>query len=292
MIDEHDTDREEQRLRAVLRGLDADAPAPDRSVLDSLREQTLKLFDEAIATNPAATHPAEPPKSPALLTPSTALKKPRNPMITLAIRGLVAVAGLAAALVVGLNVSNRNHSIAATPFSEVLKNLRGQQTLELQVTKEGKSAEVWVRAPGSVRWQDSPERYRIAVGSRLWKIDSAANTVTTGDSPWFIDPKRQVDLLGLLEIGVRESDPLLRAKPVDKAEYDGHDCYVYRVDLRATDGPVQVSAYADAATKQFVGIVARDRLPDRPVARRWPRCGWVRNGMLRSTKASSSWRNR
>ncbi len=249
MTDDPNTDREEQRLRAVLRGLDADAPAPDRSVLDALREQTLKLFDEAVANDSEDSLKS--------LTPSTHLKKTRNPMMTLAIRGLVAVAGLAAALVVGLNVSNRNHSVAATPFSEVLKNLRGQQTLELRVTKDGKSADVWVRAPGSVRWQDSPEKYKIAVGSRLWKIDSAANTVTTGDSPWFIDPKRQVDLLGLLEIGVSESAPLLAARPVDKSEYDGHDCYVYRVDLRATDGPVQVSAYADAATKQFVGIVAR-----------------------------------
>ena len=204
MTDDPNTDREEQRLRAVLRGLDADAPAPDRSVLDALREQTLKLFDEAVANDSEDSLKS--------LTPSTHLKKTRNPMMTLAIRGLVAVAGLAAALVVGLNVSNRNHSVAATPFSEVLKNLRGQQTLELQVTKEGKSAEVWVRAPGSVRWQDSPEKYKIAVGSRLWKIDAAANTVTTGDSPWFIDPKRQVDLLGLLEIGVRESAPLLAAQ--------------------------------------------------------------------------------
>src|SRR6266403_69768 len=93
--------------------------------------------------------------------------------------------------------------------------------------------EVLIRAPGLVRWEDSPQRYRIAAGSRLWKIDEAANTAVAGDSPWFIDPQRQVDLLGLLEVGVTESGPLLTARPVERAEYDAHDCYVYRVDLPA-----------------------------------------------------------
>ena len=143
------------------------------------------------------------------------------------------------------------------PFADVLDNLRRQQTLELQVAKDGHKAEVWIRAPGLVRWEDSPQKYRIAAGSRLWKIDEAANTAVAGDSPWFIDPRRQVDLLGLLEVGVTESGPLLTARPVERADYDDHDCYVYRVDLPAHDGKVEISAYADTASKQLVAIVAR-----------------------------------
>ncbi len=178
-------------------------------------------------------------------------------MITLAIRGVVALAGLAAAIFVGLNLTGHGRLSGAMPFADVLDNLRRQQTLELQVAKDGHKAEVWIRAPGLVRWEDSPQRYRIAAGSRLWKIDEAANMAVAGDSPWFIDPRRQVDLLGLLEVGVTESGPLSTARPVERADFDGHDCYVYRVDLPAHDGKVEISAYADVASKQLVAIVAR-----------------------------------
>ncbi|HKD38078.1 MAG TPA: hypothetical protein VKB78_14795, partial [Pirellulales bacterium] len=178
-------------------------------------------------------------------------------MTSLFIRGMVAVGGLAAAIAVCLNVIGPPRLTGAALFSEVLDELREQKTLELKVTKEGKSADVWIRAPGLVRWQDSPQRYKIATGSRLWKIDESANTVATGDSPWFVSPKDQVDLVGLLEVGVTNSAPLLKARAVDRTEFDGRDCFVYRVDLAAKEGRIEVSAFADATSKQFVGLVAQ-----------------------------------
>ena len=125
------------------------------------------------------------------------------------------------------------------------------------MTKAGKTAEVWVCAPGLVRWQETPQRYEIAAGSRLWKIDEQANTVTTGDSPWFISPTKQIDLLGLLDVGVKEASPLLTARPVERAPFDGRDCFVYRVELPADSGQVDIEATADAKSNQLVEIVAR-----------------------------------
>ncbi|HEY2148577.1 MAG TPA: VIT and VWA domain-containing protein, partial [Pirellulales bacterium] len=178
-------------------------------------------------------------------------------MTSLFIRGMIAVGGLAAAIALCLNLVGPPRLTGAAPFSEVLDELRAQKTLELKVTKEGKAAEVWIRAPGLVRWQDSPQRYKIAAGSRLWKIDESANTVTTGDSPWFVTAKQQIDLVGLLDVGVTESAPLLKAHAIDRSEFDGRDCFVYRVDLPAKQGRVEVTAYADASSKQLVGLVAQ-----------------------------------
>ncbi|HEV3417772.1 MAG TPA: VIT domain-containing protein, partial [Pirellulales bacterium] len=258
MTDQHSNDHDEPQLRSILRALDGDAMPPDHAMLDSLRERTQELFDNTVAKRSV---PRQPERE---LSPAAIAKPSGRRVHILAARGLVAVAGLAAAVAVCLNLIPPGRLSGAMRFSDVLERLRSQQSLELRVTKEGRSAEVWIRAPGSVRWEDSPRRYRIAAGSRLWKIDEAANTVSTGDSPWFIGPKQQVDLLGLLDVGIKDSTPLLAARPVDRAEYDGHDCFVYRVDLAAQDGRVQIAAFADERSKQLVGIVAQ--LAGAPVA--------------------------
>ena len=71
--------------------------------------------------------------------------------------------------------------------------------------------EGFVRVEVLVRKQDAPQRYQIAIGSRWWKVDESENTVITGDSPWFRNPEKQVDLLGLLDVGVKEASALLSA---------------------------------------------------------------------------------
>ena len=106
------------------------------------------------------------------------------------------LAATAAAVIIGVVLFMRNPVGGAPQFSQVLDDLRSAKTLELKVTKDGHAADVWVRAPGSVRWEDSPNKYRIASGSRLWQIDETANTAVAGDSPWFLNPHEQIDLLG------------------------------------------------------------------------------------------------
>jgi predicted Zn-dependent protease len=142
-------------------------------------------------------------------------------------------------------------------FSEVLDELRRAQSLHLRVDKEGEPAEVWVRAPGLVRWEDSPQRYRIAAGSRLWEINEQANTVTTDDSPWFRSSDQQIDLLALLDLDVQDAGPLLDARPIAKTNYGGRESLVYRVSLPARNRTIEIEAFADAKTQALQAILAR-----------------------------------
>ena len=179
-------------------------------------------------------------------------------MLTLALRGSIALSAAVALLAVWLNPFAPPSVSGAVPFSKVLEELRGASTLHLQLEKSGQTSEILVRAPGLVRKQESPQRYQIASGSRLWKVDEVENTVVTGDSPWFLSPDRQIDLLGLLEVGVTDASPLLVARPYQRTTFHGRDCFAYQVELPGTRGRVRIEAFADAANNQLVGIVARD----------------------------------
>lgn len=178
-------------------------------------------------------------------------------MLTLALRSslVLSVAALLTAVWMPLGPTPVS---GGAPFSAVLEELRGASTLHMQLEKAGQTSEILVRAPGLVRKQDSPQRYQIASGSRWWKIDETENTVVEGNSPWFLSPDRQVDLLGLLDVGVQDASPLLVAKPFQRTTFGGRDCFAYRVDVPAQRGKLQIEAFADASNRQLVGIIARD----------------------------------
>ena len=178
-------------------------------------------------------------------------------MFTLALRGTLALSTVVALLVAWLSPFNPGSVSGAVPFEKVLADLRGAQTLQLRVVKDGRSAEVWVRAPGLVRREESPQRYEIAAGSRLWRVDEVTNTVTESDSPWFLNPQQHVDLLGLLDVGVTDASSLLTARPVERTVHDGHDCFVYRVNVPGETGRLQIEAFAEVRNHQLVGITAR-----------------------------------
>ena len=248
---------EEERLAALLRGALSAAPgevsgaasSPNPAALAEIRVKSLQVFMET-----------EGIETPTTLTPALSQReretKKRNLMLTLAFRGLAAVAASAAMIAAWFNLGTPN-SVSGAPFSDVLANLRTAKTLELRIARDGHSSQVLVSAPGLVRYEDSPRKYRIAAGSRLWKIDEEANTAATGDSPWFLNPEQQIDLLGLLELGVTDASALLKAHPQGKSQYDGHECDLYRVDLPAQKGRLQFDAFADATSHQLLGITAR-----------------------------------
>lgn len=179
-------------------------------------------------------------------------------MFTLALRGSLVLSAATALMLAWLTPFGEKAVRGGVPFSVVLEELRGASTLHLQVEKSGQTADILVRAPGLVRRQESPQRYQIAAGSRLWKVDLSENTVVEGDSQWFISPDRQINLLGLLDVGVNDASPLLVARPVQRTVFDGRDCYAYQVDVPAERGRLRIEAFADAANNQLVGIQARD----------------------------------
>ncbi|MBI5759842.1 MAG: hypothetical protein HZA46_15090 [Planctomycetales bacterium] len=247
-------DPDETRLAALLRAVDTDVPPPDAALLASLRQHSIELFAESVGDIPADSQVTTGHSE-----PNVTLSQPirRTRMLTLALRGTLALSTVVALLVAWLSPWNPQSVSGAMPFETVLAELRGALTLQLRVVKDGHSAEVWVRAPGLVRREESPLRYEIAAGSRLWRVDEATNTVTESDSPWFLNPQQQVDLLGLLDVGVKDASALLTARPVERALHDGRDCFVYRVNVPAETGRLQIEAFAEVRSHQLVGITAR-----------------------------------
>jgi hypothetical protein len=254
MTHEPEHHRDETDLQGLLRSVDLDTPNPDLAALNALRQRAANEFAQAAAaeglTPPTAVSPID-------STP-TIPKDRRSSMLVLAIRGSLALSAAVALLAVWLNPFAPQVAGGSIPFSKVMEELRGASTLHLQLEKGGQTSEILVRVPGLVRKQDSPQRYQIAAGSRWWKIDEAENTVSEGDSPWFLSLDKQIDLLKLLEVGVKDATPLLVARPYQRTTYGGRDCYAYRVDLPGEQGRVHVEAFAEVTNNQLVGITARD----------------------------------
>lgn len=293
MSNDNHREPNEARLAALLRAIDADAPPPDAAMLAAIGQRAAAAFaessgliadalDETQTNQPTQpeihgndrnygkneshdSHTSHSSHSPTATTPvqtttttGAAPAPRRNTMFTFAIKGLVGLLASTAALIAWFSLSPPNSAVGATQFSEVLAELREAKTLQLRVSKGGGSADVWVRAPGLVRREESPQRYQISAGSRLWRIDESQNTAVSEDSPWFISPEKQIDLLGLLEVGVTDATALLTARPVERVAREGRDCFIYRVELPAKAGQLQIEAAADAKTLQLLEITARE----------------------------------
>ncbi len=239
---EHD-----DRLAALLRSIESDAPPPDAHFLAALGDRSLSEFN-------ACSNSPQSPTGESAVTPAP--YKPRKTMFTLALRGALALAASVAAIAAWMNFSGPA-PVSGAPFADILSQLRAAKTLELRIVKDGHAAEVSIAAPGLVRYQDSKHQYRIAAGSRLWRIDEEHNTATSMDSPWFVNPREQIDLIALLEIGVTDSAPLMKARPSGQSHYDGRPCNVYAAELPTRDGEVEVEAFVDPSTMQLLGMTAR-----------------------------------
>ncbi len=259
MSDERTHDDDDSRLKGVLRAVDADAPLPDAAVLDALRQRSVEAFlsnedRTGMSAHPTKTTPIQSQPQPGQ---PGANSKRRHPMVTLAIRGLCVASAAVAMLAAWLVPMNPGAVSHAAPFSQVIDELRGAGSLHLRVVRDGQTAEVWVRAPGLVRREESPQKYEIAAGSRLWRVDEETNTATETDSPWFSAPDRQVDLVALLDVGVRDATALLNSRPRERSQFDGRECFVYRAQVEAASERIELEGFVDAQNKQLAGIRAK-----------------------------------
>ncbi len=177
-------------------------------------------------------------------------------MILLASRGIAGLIATASAVLLWLSLAPSTSALSTTPFSSVLAELQRTSSMQLRLNKNGRSADVWIKTPGLLRREESPQTYQIASGSRLWSIDESAQTSTESDSPWYVGPQNQIDLFGLLDVGLTDTSSLLKAKPVEQTSREGRDCLVYRIALPTKVGVVDVEATADAKSLQLVEILA------------------------------------
>ena len=223
---------DESRLAAVLRTAAIDQVAPDASFLTALRQKTLDQLAETQG-------------------PST------MPKFGFLFRALAGLAATAAVILIGLFLLNRGSANAAPQLTAAIDELRQAKTVQLKVTKQGETTDVWIRSPGQARWEESPQHYQIANGARWWKIDESDNTASTEKPPAYLDPQQPIDLLRMLNLGIRDESLLMAAGAGDATEYNGSKCIAYRAVVSSQNEKFQIAAFADAATNRLLGIEAR-----------------------------------
>src|SRR5688572_10908621 len=146
MTDNQHSSPNEARVAALVRATGVDEPPPDAALLAQLRERSLAALEEegGAGVSPAVT------KQEVAGRQAGSLPYGRSLMF----RALIA---LAAVVVIGVFAFNpwTTTPVSGAPFSQVLKNLRDAQSLRLQVQRDNQQAQVWIRRPGLVRWEES-----------------------------------------------------------------------------------------------------------------------------------------
>ena len=133
----------------------------------------------------------------------------------------------------------------------VLDRTAAAQSLHLKITKDGRTANVWVREPGQVRWEESPTEYEITAGHRLWQIDENANTYQTGTTDWYDDAEKQVNLLALIGLNEKDAARFREVQSKRVVDREGRHCRVFRMTTSDRNRPVLIEAVADAQTGEL-----------------------------------------
>jgi len=244
MSDENTVEQpdDERRWSRLLQSLNTDAAPPDASTLNAIRAGLRESVSGKTAPrvlHSRTTHES-PRKERSMVLPSR---------IALAITILAGLFGLTSLL---------PQPAEAVTFRELLDEFQSAETLRFTLTRDGETADVWLRQPGELRWQESPTRYRIARGSRLWRIDEDANTVAAENSPWFSHAGRGIGLLpilGLPDVAAAELDARPTAETIS---YAGTRCQVYHLPIAARDRTYQLEAYAAIRSRRLLGLVVTD----------------------------------
>ncbi len=78
----------------------------------------------------------------------------------LASRGLASLTAIVSTIALWFAMSFTSSSLSATPFSKVLSELQRADSMQLKIVRDGNSADVWIRSPGLVRYQESAQNIR------------------------------------------------------------------------------------------------------------------------------------
>ena len=195
----------------------------------------------------------------------------RHRMFTIATRAAAAI--VAASLVVGAWLASRVSSTEAADFGAVLAKTSSAKTLQLKLTRDGKTSEVWVRGR-QLRCNLPDGTYQVARDGKAWLVDEKANRASSRTAAYFQGDTGGVDLLALLDLPPEtKRKELLAARPTGRETRDGREVDVYRWETTGQDARVQIDAVVDAKTQVLRSIQSlriRDKQPEP-----WPVCNLV-----------------
>lgn len=157
-------------------------------------------------------------------------------------------------------VASPQTEASALKLGDVLSEVEKVGNLQLRVTRDQQSADVWIKNNSAIRWESSPRSYQVARGSKLWKIleaDSGNPQVSAvSTNPW-IGEEGNLDLVALMGIESKSSKQLLEATPDGMATYSGVDCLVYRELVQTAQQPVRLNFYVNEQSKELIAVTAR-----------------------------------
>jgi tetratricopeptide (TPR) repeat protein len=228
-------DADDARLSALLRTATADAPPPDVAVLAAIRARTAEAFAASNRTVPLVT------------TQET------STMALWPVRIVVACVAMTAGLLTWFSGGVTEPERVA--WADLVRDVETAVTLHLQVVRDDRTADVYVRQPGQVRFEQSSVQYAIADGTSFWRIEDGDVTPAEPAPKWLTDAGR-IDLLGLLDLS--PSGPVREQflRPAGDAEYAGRPCRVYSRTL--ADRELRIDVYTDRQSGQFVAVAARE----------------------------------
>ena len=232
---------ENELIARLLRPLDSDAAPIRQDVIDRATQLAGEEFSKS--TNDAV----EPKKD--------VQDESRGRTKSVLIKVGVALSAVAASLLIVI-ASMVGTARADITLGWILDRTFDSNTLQLKIIKDGVAADVWVRSPGNVRWEESGSRYQIATGSQLWRVDEKANTVESMTSPWFQDQNNQVDLLALLGLNEQQASAFRVRQPQETVQHNGKSCQVFQLTVTDNGQQLLIKAFADAKTNELYTIAA------------------------------------
>lgn len=236
----------EDELDFIFGSVLSDNADVDQEFLDQLKSKSSDLFASSLSSDSNFARPSYHPNQ--TLAQS-------HPMRTSAL-----VATIAIVFSLCWFVAAPQTEASALKLGDVLSELEKVENLQLRVTRDQQSADVWIKNNSAIRWESSPRSYQVARGSKLWEVFEADSdnpqVSSVSVNPW-IGEEGNLDLVALMGIEANSNQQLLEATPDGMATYSGVDCLVFRELVQTSHQPVRLSFYVKEVNKELIAVTAR-----------------------------------
>ena len=245
-IDRHNNS--DDSLAALFATAATDAPTPDQTLLDALRERSTAAF--------VANDEQEGPS-------------PHQRYSMFATRALLAMAATAALLVASswLGSPAKRPSIldpapriakpvAQLTLGDVISNVARLKSYQGRLEQNGRTYDVWGGGPERLRLEETPDRYTIVAGDIQWHVDELENRAQRAKSRYF---SQQLDANSVLRLVNFTDEQCLAKRPAEKRTGpSGGEMLVFYCSTPHDSGRLELEAVVDAQTKLPTSISTED----------------------------------